>query len=328
MRLIDVARCPRCLGAIAPLGERFACQNAECGLSKRSFMSVSGQPVLVDFEASIFTEGAFQDGRGSVRPRDDTGRSLKTRLRELVIGSNPVAAAMCARLVREAKRERPRPAILVIGGGAVGSGASELYERDDIDLVCTDVYASRHTHYVADAHKLPFATGAFDAIWIQAVLEHVLDPAIVVAEIHRVLRPGGLVYADTTFMQQVHEGAYDFTRFTLSGHRWLFRSFEEVDSGPVGGAGTATIWSIRYLLRALGAPDKAATALTLPFFALRFLDRVARRRNNADAACGVYFMGRRSEAPIRPADMLAYYERQAAQPRSRPRADGLTAAEA
>jgi ubiquinone/menaquinone biosynthesis C-methylase UbiE len=32
-------------------------------------------------------------------------------------------------------------------------------------------------------------------VWIQAVLEHVLDPPIVVAEIYRVLRPGGLVYA-------------------------------------------------------------------------------------------------------------------------------------
>jgi SAM-dependent methyltransferase len=325
MRLIQFARCPRCLGAIAPRGERFACQNPACQLSERGFMSVSGQPVLVDFEASIFTERAFQDGRGSVRPRDDTGKALKTRLRELVIGSNPVAAAMCARLVREAKRVRPRPAILVVGGGAVGSGASELYERDDIDLVCTDVYASQHTHYVADAHKLPFAAGAFDAIWIQAVLEHVLEPATVVAEIHRVLSPGGLVYADTPFMQQVHEGAYDFTRFTLSGHRWLFRSFEEVDSGPVGGAGTATVWSIRYLLRALGVPDKAATALTLPFFLLRFLDRFARRRNNADAASGVYFMGRRSDVTLRPADMLAYYERQVAQPQGR-RQDGLTPA--
>src|SRR5207237_664581 len=31
-----------------------------------------------------------------------------------------------------------------------------------------------------------------------------------------------LVLGDTPFMQQVHEGAYDFTRFALSGHRWLF----------------------------------------------------------------------------------------------------------
>jgi len=57
----------------------------------------------------------------------------------------------------------------------------------------------------------------FDAVWIQAVLEHVLDPVRVVAEIHRVLRPGGLVYSEIPFMQEVHEGAYDFTRFRLSG---------------------------------------------------------------------------------------------------------------
>ncbi len=53
-------------------------------------------------------------------------------------------------------------------------------------------------------------------------------------EIHRVLKDDGIVYADTPFMQQVHEGAYDFTRFTLSGHRWLFKNFALLDS---------TVWS-------------------------------------------------------------------------------------
>jgi hypothetical protein len=31
-------------------------------------------------------------------------------------------------------------------------------------------------------------------------------------------------------MQQVHEGAYDFTRYTLSGHRRLFNGFTETSS--------------------------------------------------------------------------------------------------
>jgi ubiquinone/menaquinone biosynthesis C-methylase UbiE len=69
---------------------------------------------------------------------------------------------------------------------------------------------------VADGHQLPIADGSVDGVWIQAVLEHVLDPSIVVQEIHRVLTPGGVVYAETPFMQPVHEGAYDFTRFSLS----------------------------------------------------------------------------------------------------------------
>ena len=33
----------------------------------------------------------------------------------------------------------------------------------------------------------------FDGVWIQAVLEHVLEPETVVAQIHRVMRSSGLV---------------------------------------------------------------------------------------------------------------------------------------
>ena len=54
-----------------------------------------------------------------------------------------------------------------------------------------------------------------------------------------VYKDDGLVYADTPFMQQVHMGRYDFTRFTYLGHRRLFRKFEEIDSGAVSGPAMA-----------------------------------------------------------------------------------------
>lgn len=46
---------------------------------------------------------------------------------------------------------------------------------------------------VADGEMLPFVAGAFDACWARAVLVHTEDPQRVVAEIARVLRPGGRV---------------------------------------------------------------------------------------------------------------------------------------
>ena len=78
-----------------------------------------------------------------------------------------------------------------------------------------------------------------------------LEPGRWCAEIHRVLKPGGLVYAETPFMQQVHEGAYDFTRFTESGHRYLFARFDLIDSGVTAGAGTQLLWSLDYFVRGL-----------------------------------------------------------------------------
>jgi SAM-dependent methyltransferase len=44
---------------------------------------------------------------------------------------------------------------------------------------------------VADAGRLPFADGAFDAVLIRDLLHHLSDRARALAEAHRVLRPGG-----------------------------------------------------------------------------------------------------------------------------------------
>lgn len=44
----------------------------------------------------------------------------------------------------------------------------------------------------ADAHRLPFEDGSIDRARTDRVLMHVADPAAVLAELHRVLRPGGL----------------------------------------------------------------------------------------------------------------------------------------
>jgi SAM-dependent methyltransferase len=208
------------------------------------------------------------------------------------------------------KENAVRPVILVVGGGAIGSGAHALYDDDEVQTLGTDVYASCNTQVLADGHHLPFKCEVFDGVWIQAVLEHVLEPQMVTDEIFRTLKPGGYVYADTPFMFQVHEGAYDFMRFTQNGHRWLFRRFEQIDAGTVAGPGVALINSIRYLVRALGFPDKVATLSALPFFWLRFLDRMARRRPGADAASSIFFFGRKSEATLGPKEMVSYYEAQ------------------
>jgi 2-polyprenyl-3-methyl-5-hydroxy-6-metoxy-1,4-benzoquinol methylase len=94
----------------------------------------------------------------------------------------------------------------------------------------------------------PFEDGQFDLVICIAVLEHVLEPQRCVDEIHRVLAPDGLVYTTTPFMQQVHMGEYDFTRFTRSGHRWLFREFEEIDSGLATGPASVVVWTVEYFL--------------------------------------------------------------------------------
>lgn len=299
--------CPRCRSELHVDQTPIHCAGTHCIYSKQGFPCASGQPVLIDFERSIFDRSAFNDDRGSVFHRDDTGRGFAVRIRRMLTGDNPVTPVKSRELLEFVTRATPRPVILVIGGGAIGAGADELYKNRHVQIVGTDVYASPNTKVVADGHFLPFRDEVFDAVWIQAVLEHVLDPPAVVEEIHRVLKPGGIVYADTPFIQQVHEQAYDFTRFTLSGHRWLFRKFEEIDSGPVGGAGKALVWSIRYVGLSLGLNTRLATLFALPFFWLRFIDYFAKAGPKSDAASGVYFFGQRSNRSLTAKDMLHYY---------------------
>jgi SAM-dependent methyltransferase len=197
---------------------------------------------------------------------------------------------------------------LIIGGATIGIGAEAIHADPDVSLIGTDIYCGEITDVIADGHNLPFADSSIDGVWIQAVLEHVLEPHRVVEEIHRVLQGRGVVYAETPFIQQVHMGRSDFTRFTHSGHRWLFRKFEEISSGVTRGPGTAMLWSIKYFFASLFGAYKIGTLIAFAFFWLRFFDGCAHGAYAIDGASGIYFFGRRSDRSLNPKEALSLYE--------------------
>jgi SAM-dependent methyltransferase len=86
--------------------------------------------------------------------------------------------------------------VLVIGIGPTDDSLPEL-RREGIMLIKADVSHGLDVDIICDAHQLPFKDGSMDAVVIMNVLEHVLNPDQCVAEIHRVLRPDGVVYAQT-----------------------------------------------------------------------------------------------------------------------------------
>jgi hypothetical protein len=106
----------------------------------------------------------------------------------------------------------------------------------------------------------------------------------------------------------VHEGAYDFTRFTESGHRWLFRQFEEIDSGIVLGAASQLLWSIEHVVRGTFRSVTAGVVAKMMLFWLRYLDGLIPRKYASDAASAVYFLGRKSDSAITAKDMIVYYK--------------------
>lgn len=79
-----------------------------------------------------------------------------------------------------------------------------------------------------DGHKLPFKDNTFDLILSQAVIEHLYDPYLGAAEIQRVLKPGGTVYAESAFMQPLHAVPFHFFNTTGWGLERLFADMTDI----------------------------------------------------------------------------------------------------
>lgn len=283
------------------------CSNSACRYAgEQSFPVIDGRPALIDFENSLISRDRLI---GSVGAGYITRSGpLRIRLLSGMLGQDKSAIFASKELsARSRKLGLQLPRLLVVGGGTIGNGMQLIYRSGDFEIVAFDIYASPIVQLIADAHSLPFADSSFDAVWVQAVLEHVLEPEKVVTEIHRVLRPRGLVYAGTPFMQQVHEAAFDFTQFTELGHRWLFRKFECIDSGAQGGPGVVLLWAIRYFVAGLFRNKYAGRLAELAMFWLRYFDKLMPQSWIVDGASGVWFLGIRSEREIEPRELIKQY---------------------
>ena len=79
-----------------------------------------------------------------------------------------------------------------------------------------------------DIEKLEFADETFDAAVCWSVLEHVPNPTKAIQELHRVLKPGGLIWIQLPFLYPYHPDPHDYWRVTPSGLRIWMKDFEEV----------------------------------------------------------------------------------------------------
>jgi len=150
-----------------------------------------------------------------------------------------------------------------------------------------------------DGQQLPVRDACCDTVLSLEVLEHLPDPERCVAEMARVLKPGGRLLLTVPFTAPLHQLPYDFRRFTPRGLEDLMqRHGLQVESirprGNVASAAGAVL--SQYLLRhwAVGhrkhdgsiVMSRVRGVLTLPFIALTqglfaLLEKVARD----DALC-------------------------------------------
>ena len=304
----DIVRCPACLGHVEHQDNVFVCNNPVC---RKTYPVVEDIPVLINEESSVFSFDDFAANKATFFKK--RGRLVEWINRNVPsISHNLVAKQNYKMLTQLALEGNASARILVIGGSIAGQGFEILSENSALELVETDVSFGPRVIMICDAHDLPFVDDSFDVVIAQAVLEHVVDPFRCVSEIFRVLREDGLVYAETPFMQQVHGGKYDFMRFTYRGHRRLFRKFEEIHAGIIGGPGMALAWSWQYFLRSFARSARTQMYLAmlgrLTAFYLKYFDYLFMNTQAAyDAASGFYFMGRKSKTILSDKDLVQFY---------------------
>jgi SAM-dependent methyltransferase len=91
-----------------------------------------------------------------------------------------------------------------------------------------------------DAQVLPFADSCFDTVLCNEVLEHVPEPASVMAEVKRVLTSGGFLLLTTPQTWGLHHEPHDYYRYTRYGLRYLAEKagLQVIDIVP-----TCGVWS-------------------------------------------------------------------------------------
>jgi SAM-dependent methyltransferase len=192
------------------------------------------------------------DGRKLMTPRGDrtyplVGRSVPVILRDPELAAKYAASSdrmsaeyteetvarqrtlwprIKARLSYDYRSEKSRAAfdrVFACPDGfhlAIGGGPTRAHPTH----VNLNIGPFPNVDVVSDAHELPYEDGSVDAIYVEAVLEHLQRPSAAVAEMHRVLRPGGRVFASTPFMQAYHGYPDHYQNYTLTGHKLLFET--------------------------------------------------------------------------------------------------------
>lgn len=99
---------------------------------------------------------------------------------------------------------------------------------EDPRIVLADLRYTPRVDVVSDAHHLPFRDASFDLVVAGAVFEHLVDPRAAAREIWRVLKPGGQVIADCSFVFPFHGFPASYFHMSGEGLKRVFADFRAV----------------------------------------------------------------------------------------------------
>ncbi len=290
-------RCPECHQA--PLSIDVAKKEIiSCRFCGTTYPIVSGRPIFLKKDNTLFNTEDYYN----LPQKKDSAR--KGFLHFMPSASVNLSSRKILTKISLLLQKLPEATCLVVGAGKQRICLESYFCHDaSIKLIFTDIDIDADVDIFCDGHDLPFVDESFDAVITTAVLEHVLYPERVASEIMRVLKVDGLLYSELPFIQQVHEGAYDFTRYTLSGHRRLFNWIKEIDAGMVAGPGTALVWSFENFILAFSCSpfyrkiSKLLTRVLLGW--IKYFDYILVQKAAAmDGASCTYLFGKKVKSVV------------------------------
>lgn len=128
-----------------------------------------------------------------------------------------------------------------------------------------------------DGVTMPFAADEFDGVMATEVMEHVPNPPVYLAEVIRVLKPGGTFFFTVPFLWNLHEVPHDEYRYTPFAMERLLRQagFEEIEIHAHGG------WMVSFAqflgMYAKRGPMSPRGRRVFSWFAMRFMRRLLKR---------------------------------------------------
>jgi SAM-dependent methyltransferase len=133
--------------------------------------------------------------------------------------------------VREAAARLELSGPVVEIGSRPAAGQENLADLrplfDGVDYIGCDLRSGPGVDRIEDVHALTFADASVGTVLALDTLEHVADPLRAVAEIARILRPGGVVLMSSVMFFPIHEHPWDYWRFTPEGLDLVLGPFEQ-----------------------------------------------------------------------------------------------------
>lgn len=199
----EVLVCPKCLGALS-----FFASGAECTRCGDHYPIRETGTLDIRLRSGKKVDVSFEIGVRNNRPEPEFGVMVVNPAPEVRFAPSELPAHLSPAMASHIPRaSTPDSLCLDLGCGA-GAYRRPL-EKAGYRWIGFD-YGHPKAPLWADAHALPFPDNTFDFVISLAVLEHIEYPAVMLREVRRVLKPGGVYLGSVAYLVPFHDAASYF----------------------------------------------------------------------------------------------------------------------